>query len=131
MTNIDKALEILRLTEDGNKLSPSQLYLLQLAVNNHLNELGQQEFNKLHQKVLDGNYQEFFHDIEHLTQDHEGYISWKGIPVEHYSFRDYEKEKAAAQDLAAMCRHLESIGVEVSWGNVLSGWWKYKPEEQA
>ncbi|MBN3869540.1 hypothetical protein [Nostoc sp. JL33] len=118
MNNAEKGIQILQLTNDGDDLSPNQLSLLELAANNHLSELGQQAFNDLYQNILVGDYQEYFHSIEHLTVDHEGYIYWKGKVIEHYSFQDYEEEKKAAEQIAAKCRYLESINVEVSWSTV-------------
>ncbi|AFZ27275.1 hypothetical protein Cylst_5241 [Cylindrospermum stagnale PCC 7417] len=127
MNNIEKALEILQLTQDGDKLSPRQLKLLEMSVNGFLSEVGQESFSELHKKVLGGNYQEWFHDIEGLTKDHHGYIYWKGDHVEHYSFRgDYEVEKAAAQELAARCKHLEAIGVEPSVITAIWQWEEYQ-----
>ncbi|MHC5831508.1 MAG: hypothetical protein ACYT04_89965, partial [Nostoc sp.] len=76
MNNAEKGIQILQLTNDGNDLSPNQLSLLELAVNNHLSELGQEAFNNLYQNVLANNYKEWFHDIENLTIDHEGYVYW-------------------------------------------------------
>jgi hypothetical protein len=60
--------------------------------------------------------------VEHLTQDGEGYVYWKGASVEHYSFRDPAKEVEAAQELAARCRHLEALGVRVSTGTAIWYW---------
>jgi len=118
MNNAEKGIQILQLTNDGDKLSPNQLSLLELAINNHLSELGQQAFNELYQKVLADDYQEYFHNIQHLTKDHEGYIYWKDKVIEHYSFQNYEEEKKAAEQIAAKCRYLESINVEVSWNTI-------------
>ncbi|MBE9038716.1 hypothetical protein [aff. Roholtiella sp. LEGE 12411] len=55
MNNAERAIEILRLTDDGDQLSPPQLYLVELAVNNMLSRAGQEEFNNLYQKVLHRN----------------------------------------------------------------------------
>lgn len=66
----------------------------------------------------------FFLDIENLTKDGEGYVYWKGVHVEHYSFR-YEQateERAAAEGLARRCQHLESIGIPVGSGTVTWRW---------
>lgn len=128
MSNAERAIQILQLTNDGDKLSPGQLHLLELAVNSNLSEIGQQDFDELYKKVLENNYQEWFHNIEHLTEDHEGYIYWRGIQVEHYSHRDFEEEKADAQELATRCRYLESINVEVSQITAIWHWHIYQPD---
>ena len=90
-----KAIHILRQTEDGEKLSPRQLYLVECAVNQVLSDTGMEQFEALYQKVVAGDWQEWLFDIEHMTKDHSGYIYWKGSMVEHFTFSDYEKEKAA------------------------------------
>src|SRR5262249_32607045 len=49
---------------------------------------------------------------------------WRGIHVDHYSFPDdeagQERERAAAQELAEQCRHLEALGVSVRRGGDFS-----------
>ncbi len=124
----DKACEILRRTNDGDDLSPEHLWLLQEMVNGHLNELGEQEFEKLYQSALAGYQKPWFHGIEHMTVDHEGYVRWKGKEVEHYDspWRWTEEARVQAEELARRCRHLESIGVETTMGNTVWLWDKYK-----
>lgn len=63
-------------------------------------------------------------EIEHLTQDGEGYVYWKGVHVEHYSFReeDNAKEIEAARELADRCKHLESLGLPVTVGKAIWSW---------
>ncbi len=130
-TTCDKACEILSKTNDGDDLSPEHLYLLQEAVNEHLNELGVQEFQKLYESVLAGYQKPWFHGIEHMTQDHEGYVLWKGNAVEHYdaSLRWTAEGKKQAMEVAERCRHLESIGVKCTIGNVIWLWDKHAPAE--
>ena len=124
----DKACEILRRTNDGDDLSPEHLWLLQEMVNGHLNELGEQEFEKLYQSALAGYQKPWFHGIENMTVDHEGYVRWKGKEVEHYDspWRWTEEARVQAEELARRCRHLESIGVETTMGNTVWLWDKYK-----
>lgn len=120
-SNSDKAIAILQGTEDGNKLTPSDLSLVQSAANNQLTERGQEVFAALYQTVLSGEYTDpasskfpWFHGILHLTKDHQGYVYWKGKQVEHYSFQDRDKERAAAERLAANCQALEAKGFPVT-----------------
>lgn len=63
---------------------------------------------------------DWFHGIENLTQDHDGYVYWKGKVVEHFTFRDDDVAcsddnvgvgKRAAQRVAERCKYLESMGV--------------------
>lgn len=125
----DKACEILQKTNDGNDLDPLDLWLLQEAVNGHLTEEGMAVFEKLHQKVLKGYQKPWFHGIEHLTLRNSGYVLWKGQTVEHYtvSWAYSDNAKAQAAEIAARCRHLETIGVEVSMTNTVWCWEKYQP----
>jgi hypothetical protein len=123
MTNIDIAIDILRASNDGNRLEPCDLKLVELATNGYLNETGEAALMQLRAQVQDGSYFEshrWFHGIEHLTRDHQGYIYWKGVSVEHYSYTDREREMLAALELSARCRKLEAIGFPVNSRTVLS-----------
>jgi len=123
----DKACEILRRTRDGEDLSPEHLWMVQEMVNGRLNELGEQEFEKLYQLALQGYKKPWFHGIENLTIDHAGYVFWKGKVVEHYNspWKWSAEAKAAAEDLARRCRHLESLGVEPTTTSAVWEWEKY------
>ena len=125
----DKACFILQKTNDGEDLSPEHLYLLQEMVNGHLNELGEQEFEKLFLSAQAGYVKPWFHGIEHLTINHVGYVLWKGKVVEHYDspFCWSKEGKASAEELAKRCLHLESIGQAPSVGTVIWNWGKYAP----
>lgn len=122
----DKAIIILQETNDGDDLSPQHLYLLQEAVNGHLTELGKQKFEELCSSVQAGYKKPWFHGIEHMTVDHEGYVLWKGKAVEHYDspWRWSEEAKVQAEEIAVRCRHLESIGEVPGQGNVIWLWGK-------
>ncbi|MFA5186759.1 MAG: hypothetical protein WC551_09805 [Patescibacteria group bacterium] len=127
----DKAIEILRRTNDGNDLAPVHLHLLQTAVNGWLTEEGEIAFDELYQSVLNGYKTPWFCDIEHLTIDHEGFLYWKNVPVEHYTTRwmTVERINSSAEELAARCRHLESIGVQPNHRTAVWDWEKYQPKE--
>lgn len=62
---------------------------------------------------------------DELTKDGEGYIYWKGIHVEHYSFHDDNAESLAAGELVNRCRKLEALGVPVTIGTAIwfSSWY--------
>jgi hypothetical protein len=128
----DKACAILKKTNDGDLLDPSDLKLTELAVNGFLNGTGREVFEKLYQSVvIDGNYvKPYLHGIEHLTRDHEGYIYYKGINIEHYD-GDYVYSEAAKNELLELkrrCEFLEREGTPVSSGNAIWGWGKYAGE---
>lgn len=118
----DMSCEILQKTNDGDDLSPEHLYLLQEAVNGHLNEAGEVEFYKLHKNAMDGYRKPWFHGIENMTQDHDGFVYWRWVQVEHYSFTDYKREREAAKGLAERCRHLEEKGIKPTSTNAIWEW---------
>lgn len=130
-----KACEILGKTNDGDLLDPQDLKLLEGAVNNYLSVEGREIFEKLYRSVVvDEVYTKpFLHNIEHLTRDHDGYIYYKGINVEHYD-RDYvytEAAKSKLLELKRQCEFLERKGVPVSGSEVIWGWGKYNDEYSA
>lgn len=117
MNFCDKSIEILQRTHDGNDLAPHHLKLVELAVNGWLSEKGEVAFEELYQSVLTG-YQKPWHcGVEHVTKDHAGYIYWKGICIEHFSYRSQEDEAEATRQLGAACRHLEATGQTISFSN--------------
>lgn len=85
MKNIDKALFIIQKTNDGDDLSPEHLKLTEMAVNGRLNDIGQKVFDELYENVKQGYKKPWFHGLEYLTIDNEGYVYWKGVHVEHYT----------------------------------------------
>ncbi|MBC8740455.1 hypothetical protein F6X40_27855 [Paraburkholderia sp. UCT31] len=119
----DKSIEILELSDDGDNLTPNDLSLVQLAVNEQLNEAGVAAFEKLYADVVSGEYftrVRWFHGIEHMTKDHEGYVYWKGVSIEHYSHDSVEESRRDALALADKCRALEAKGFPVTGRSVLS-----------
>lgn len=122
------AIEILQATNDGDLLAPCDLTLVELAVNGMLNVNGEAAFLRLHENARksEGYTRPFFLGIEHLAQDHTGYISWKGVvvdPFDHGFCRLpgwQDRMKADAQQLAARCRELEERGVQPSVKSVLN-----------
>ncbi len=67
MTLIEKSLEILRLTNDSQKLAPEHLYLLQCAVSDTLTAKGIEFFDQLHAQIIAGQYDKmkvYLHGVE-------------------------------------------------------------------
>lgn len=129
----DKALEIIQKTHDGNDLAPTDLYLVECAVNGFLNDAGKEAFEGLHKSVAAGTYkQPWFHGIENLLIDDVGYIYWKGKVVEHYEcpWAYSEAAKRAAKELAKRCRVLEERGEVPTNHNAIWTWpdWK-RPDD--
>jgi hypothetical protein len=122
------ACDILRATKDGDELAPPDLKLLELAVNGFLNEAGKGSFLELHRNATkpEGYTVPWFLGIEHMTRDHERYIYWMGVRIEHFDHDHWrqqgwrERMKADAETLAAHCLDLEAHGVTPTWQNVTS-----------
>jgi hypothetical protein len=118
----EKAIEVLRLTNDGSELTAQDLALVGCIINSSahsVSELHEVAFDELHSAVTAGRYVPALHGIEHLTIDHQGYVYWKGQNIEHYSFKDKTAEKQAAIELAKRCRMLEEKGFPVNARSVL------------
>lgn len=115
---------MLRHTSDGDELDPRDLALLQHVVNCvELSAHGRARWEALVAQVEGGSYiKPWFHGIEHLTRDHEGFVRWKGVQIEHYSFSDRTQEAAAAHRLAAHCRRLEAAGRPVNGLELVHAW---------
>ncbi len=121
----DMACDILKITNDGNDLDPLDLKLLEMAVNGLLNDAGIAAFKELYEKVTKTGYKKpFFHNIENLTIDHIGYVSWKGKQVEHYtlSWAFSEEAKKEALELARRCKIIEQRGDVPTTSNVIGSW---------
>lgn len=130
----NKAIEIIQRTNDGDDLAPTDLKLVEMAVNGFLNEEGVKAFDELHKKVMDGTYKwPWFHGIEHMTQDHQGYILYKGKIVEHYDrpWAYSEEAKKEALELERRCKILESKGLELNNHNTIWVWEKISGEAPA
>ncbi|MDR2559197.1 MAG: hypothetical protein LBC86_06610 [Oscillospiraceae bacterium] len=127
----DMACEILKLTHDGDDLEPMDLKLTESAVNGFLNKYGKTKFGELYKNVTDGVYAKpYLNGIEPFTRDHEGYIFYKGIHVEHYSsnYAYTERAKSNLIELKRRCEFLERNDVAVSSVNVIWRWEKYADE---
>ena len=51
MDRYEKAIAILQSTHDGDDLTPLELWLVQEAVNDHLNQKGWQRFEELFNRI--------------------------------------------------------------------------------
>ena len=126
LTFIDMALAILEATRDGDDLAPQHLKLTEMAVNGCLNDQGKTAFEELYRNVTkpEGYTVPWFHGIEHLTRDHQGYVRWKGHHVEHYDspYCYSDDARRSAQEVARRCRILESRGEAPSVHNVIWAW---------
>ena len=126
MAHIDLALEILKVTNDGDDLDNKHLFLLQEAVNGHLTDEGKEAFETLHEKVMAGTYKSFFDNaywgIENLRIDKIGYVYWKDIQVEHYNigWSWSEEARKAAESLSEICKGIETEGLTVTGHEVYS-----------
>ncbi len=118
LTTIDKAIVVLEKTRDGDDLDPKLLGLVELAVNGNLNNMGKDAFEGLYLEVTNGTYKRpWFHGVEHMVIDHEGFVYWKGNKVEHFTLRWAYSDSARKQavELGRQCKILETKGS----GNIL------------
>ena len=117
----DKAIYILQETNDGEDLAPEHLKLVENAVNGFLTLEGEEDFQKLCEQVQQGYEKPYFHGIEGLTIDLQGYVYWKSQRVEHYNqpWAYSEEGYKAAQELAKRCRKLEAEGEKVCFSNII------------
>lgn len=121
----EMAMEILRMTEDGDKLGTRDLKLLESAVNGFLTETGYRKFTELYNQVIEGSYKlPWFHGIKHLTIDPDGCVYWKNQQVEHYDipWAYSDEAKSEAEELERRCLLLESKGVKINAGTAIWGW---------
>lgn len=123
-TLIDHAIEILRKTRDGEDLDPKHLKLVECAVNGLLNQTGMHIFNELLENVRSGYVRPWFHGVKHITRDHQGYVRWKGISIEHFSgtYAHSDEAAKALRELARRCAILESQGVVPDTNSVVWRW---------
>lgn len=121
---IEPALEIIRATNDGDKLAPQHLKLVEAAVNGFLNEAGEKAFQYLHADVLAGTYRwPWYKGIENLLLDHVGYVCWKGHIVEHFElpYAYSDESTAYALEIGRMCAILDAHGITPTTHAIV--WW--------
>jgi hypothetical protein len=118
MNHSEKVIAILSKTRDGDALNPNDLKLCEIAANNRLSELGKEAFETLYEVIAKGEYEtsgaHWHLGIRHLTKSGNGYVSWKGKIVEHYSFGNIDQERLAAEKLAKYCEMLDAKGFPVN-----------------
>jgi hypothetical protein len=125
LTDIDKAIVVLEKTSDGDDLDPKLLGLVELAVNGNLNNVGKDAFEGLFLEVTNGTYKRpWFHGVEHMVIDHEGYVYWKGNKVENFTLRWAYSDSAKKQavELGRRCKILECKGTVPSTDNAVWDW---------
>lgn len=123
-TLADNAIEILRATRDGDDLDPAHLKLVEMALNGHLNETGRAAFQNLLQSVRAGYAKPWFHGVEHVTRNHDGYVLWKGKEIEHFSngYASGDEAKAYVYELARRCALIEARNEAPTTTNVVWRW---------
>lgn len=123
---VDQVLTVIHKTNDGDDLSPRDLKLSELVVNYGraaLTEAARARWDQVVREVEGGQYvKPWLHAVEHLTKDHDGYVSWRGRIVEHYSFQDEEREAAASRRLGECCRFLEAQKRPVTSAEVMKAY---------
>lgn len=116
MTNIDKAKEILRQTDEGYNIAPHELKLVDRALQGYVHDDSQEQLDYLYTTVMDGSYQYPWHmGVEHMTLAHSGDIRFKGQPVDHFNpLTAYSlAAKSDLEKLQQYCLFLESKGEKI------------------
>ena len=114
--------EILQLSDDGENLAPKHLWFIQTAINNNMDN-AITVLTEIRDELLKGEYQKpWLYGVEHLTQDHENYVYWKGAHVEHYTFDKYDEGRESALELSSRCQLLELNNIKVTCGNAVWLW---------
>ena len=127
-TPYDMIIEILEKTNDGNDLSPLHLKLVELTANDFLSEAGEIALYELYANVKKGYVKPWFLGVEHMTRDHEGFVYWKGIQVEHYDHDHWcsegyqERMFNDAKEIERRCKILESADLKVNSMNTVWNW---------
>ena len=113
----EMATYILQNTHDGDMLAPHHLKLVEMGINQHLNKEGIKALEDLYDSVLNGYEKPWLHGIKHMTKDLQGFIYWRGVNVDHYSFDTVKSEKASAVKLGETCREVERRGYVADFTN--------------
>ncbi len=124
-----KAIHVLRLTDDGDKLSPKHLKLLEMSVNRRLNDEGIKAFDAVYRDVVAGRYDAgkvWFCGVEHVTRDAAGYVYYKGQYVDHFSHDDFDEMRRDTKELALICQRLERLGRPVGIAEYLASFAEMK-----
>jgi hypothetical protein len=129
----DIVVDILRGTHDGQDLSPDHLGLVEGYMCLELTSYGEEVLLQVHADVMAGRYQKpWFHGIEHLTMDHQGYVRYKGHRVENFlpHFMYTAEAKKYALEIAKRCQAFKESGhpLDMSTMNITG---PNSPNEQA
>jgi hypothetical protein len=129
MNCCEQAIEILQQTNDGDDLSPEDLYMVECAVNGILTFEGLEVFANLHQACLHGYKKPWYFGIEHLTVNHLHDVQWRGKTVENFTRLRTKEAHSQAIEIARRCRILEERGVEPNVKSVVWNWGEAKCSE--
>ncbi len=125
MNDIELCLEILQRTHDGRDLGAQHTALIQSGANRRLDSDGKKRLRQLHKSVAVGSYvKPWLAGVTHVTRDQLGYVFWKGQQIDHFSCHLMTPGQVAqkARRLARKCRHLESLGLPVTWSSYFNYW---------
>jgi hypothetical protein len=115
----EKVDSILSATENGAQLSLRDLEIVSWASRGGLSQSGLEEFEALHENVLSGLYLDpnsskfpWYHGIIHLSQDHAGYLCWKGqkVSVRPFSAKPQFVDIPEVKQLEIDCIAAEATG---------------------
>lgn len=115
---------VFRQTGHGNTRGSSSRSLIWTAVNEDLTELTESAFFRLLGRDRPRYRPQWFHGIEHLTIDQEGFVAWRGQEIERYppAWANTSVARQSALELGRRCRQLEALGVRVDRGSAICNW---------
>ena len=128
----NEVYEIMSLTNNGRDLDFQNLKRLNVYFDGYKTEFPKEEevhYAELLGKARNGVFNTpWFHGVENMTMDSQGYIYWRGNHIDHYSFDDLLAERESLLDLEKQCLILESKGFDVDARNVLCPYLKDAPK---
>lgn len=107
------AFDILTESEDGSRLDPNDLQMVEWALNGRLTTSGLVYLHNIYCDVISGTYRrKWLHGIEYLTIGQDGAVFWKGSQVEFFSlaWAGSPAGYMAARNLAIRCIAIEEMG---------------------
>ena len=132
MSDINLAIEILKLTNDGNDLDFFDLLLVEIAVNGVLSKSEKSLFENLFNRVKKGYTKPYLHKIKNLIINNRGDVFWKNHQVEHYDipWAYTDDGKNYAIELANRCKVIESKGKLPTVKTVIWNWSDAQEEKE-
>lgn len=127
----DKVLAVIVETRDGEDLAPRDLGLTELVLNDLATSAQVSEFDALYERVcVKRTYaasSSWLAGVEGVSQDHRGYVYWRGACIEHFSPVPAPRLRELTLKLQEVCLGMERHGltpnnstIYLNWAGVMS-----------